>query len=211
MIIEFENLKGKSISLEGGEGSGKGTVKKGLENYFYKKNVLFTREPGGVAISEEIREILVDKKNVNISATTEMLLFAAARAQHLEEKVLPALECGKFVIFDRFVDSSYVYQGIGRGLGLEKVINVNNIATNGFLPNKTIILDIDPLIGLDRIMSNRQDEVNRLDLESIEFHQSVREGYLKLKEMFPDRISIVNANQTQEKVLEDVLREISSI
>ena len=209
----FNNLKGKSISIEGGEGSGKGTLIESLKEYLKDKGIkaMFTREPGGVPIAEKIREIIVDIDNTEMTSTTEMLLYASARAQHLEQKVMPILKAGNFVVFDRFVDSSYAYQGIARELGLKKVMLINEIATQGFLPDKTIILDIEPEIGLERINTNRRDEINRLDMETIEFHKKVREGYKQLKEIFPDRIVFVNANQDKEKVFQDVLKIIEEI
>ena len=210
LILKLKNsVSGKSLSIEGGEGSGKGTLIESLKLIFkhYNFNVLFTREPGGVKISEMIRDVIVDKSNTEMTPITEMLLYAASRNQHLEEKVFPALNQGKFVIFDRFVDSSYVYQGFSRGVGLETVILVNDIATKKFLPKKTIILDIDPKIGLSRINNNGR-ETNRLDLESIEFHEKIRVGYEKLQKLYPDRISIIDASKSPSEVLEDTLKII---
>ena len=139
-----------------------------------------------------------------MESLTEAMLYSAARAQLLREKIFPEINSGKTIIFDRFVDSSYVYQGYVRGLGVDKIIELNNFATEGFLPDMTFILDIDPKIGLARIHDNNR-ETNRLDDESLDFHYKVREGYLGLKEKFPNRIQIIDASQTPEKILEDIL------
>lgn len=201
------NLKGKTISFEGGEGAGKSTVIKLLVEYLSKNTdleIIQTREPGGSTIAEQIREVILDKKNTKMESLTEAMLYSAARAQLLREKIFPEINSGKTIIFDRFVDSSYVYQGYVRGLGVDKIIELNNFATEGFLPDMTFILDIDPKIGLARIHDNNR-ETNRLDDESLDFHYKVREGYLGLKEKFPNRIQIIDASQTPEKILEDIL------
>lgn len=200
-------LKGKSISFEGGEGSGKGTLIKNLELKFLKKEdipYVLTREPGGTETSEEIRNVILENE---MNAKTEALLFAAARSENLDKVVKPALS-NNLVIFDRYIDSSFVYQSYTRGLKFEDVYNINQFATDGFLPDLTIILDIDPIIGLKRIEEFRSDEVNRLDLEGIDFHLKVREGYLSLKEKYPERIFIVDADQTEEEVYNDVIKII---
>lgn len=208
----YENLRGKTISFEGGEGAGKGTLIRNLLEELKKSDldILQTREPGGVKISEQIREVIVNKENTSMCYETEALLYAAARAQLMNEVIFPAIKDQKTIILDRFVDSSYVYQGIARGLGVEKVIEINQFATKEFLPDKTIILDIEPELGLSRIFSNKR-ETNRLDMESIEFHKKIREGYHLLKEMFPDRIVLIDASKTPEEVLEDVLQVLREI
>ncbi len=208
----YENLRGKTISFEGGEGAGKGTLIRGLmkELKKYDLDILQTREPGGVKISEQIREVIVNKDNTSMCYETEALLYAAARAQLMNEVIFPARDNGKTIILDRFVDSSYVYQGVARGLGIEKVVEINKFATKDFLPDKTIILDIEPEIGLSRIFENNR-ETNRLDMESIEFHKKIREGYHLLSKMFPDRIVLVDASKSPEEVLEDVLKVLREI
>lgn len=194
------------ISLEGGEGSGKTTVLSHLETYFAKKGiaVMFTREPGGVRISEAIREIILNVDHTEMDARTEALLYASARRQHLAEKVLPAIEAGKWVVFDRFVDSSMVYQGYVRGIGIEEVYELNRFATEDFLPDLTLYLDVSPQVGLARVMETEGREVNRLDLEGIEFHEKVREGYHLLMKTFPERIVRIDADRTLEEVLSSV-------
>jgi dTMP kinase len=139
---------------------------------------------------------------------TEALLFAAARRQHLVEKVLPALDRGKIVIFDRFVDSSLVYQGYVRGIGIEAVYEINHFAIEGFLPDLTLYFDVDPKIGMARIESNPDREINKLDLEGLVFHEKVREGYIKLIDMYPKRIIKIDANQDLDSVLSATIKEV---
>ena len=198
------------ISIEGGEGAGKSTIIEKIADFFSEKHLDFiiTREPGGVRISEKIREIILEKTFTEMDPRTEALLFAAARRQHLVEKVLPALELGKIVIFDRFVDSSLVYQGYVRGIGVEEVYDINQFAIEGFLPDLTLYLDVDPSEGLKRISINPDREINKLDLEGLTFHQKVQEGYLKLFETYPERIVKIDANDSLENVLNAVIKEI---
>jgi len=194
------------ITVEGGEGSGKTTlaarIVQLLEAAGYR--AIATREPGGIDIAEEIRSLILDKRHTTMDGRTEALLYAAARRQHLVEKVIPALEQGCTVVCDRFVDSSLAYQGYARGIGVEEVWSINRFATNGMLPDLTLLLDAEPETGLGRIRENRHWEMNRLDLESIDFHRKVREGYLRIAEMFSDRIVVVNAERPEERVFADV-------
>lgn len=198
------------ITFEGGEGSGKSTVLKlvseSLKDKGYK--VICTREPGGIEIAEQIRNVILDKKNIKMDAKTEALLYAAARRQHLVEKVIPELKKGSIVLCDRFIDSSLTYQGYARGLGMEEVFSINQFAIEGYMPDLTLFLDVSPETGLTRIQKDAEREVNRLDLESIEFHSKVREGYHALLKQFPERIKIVNAEKDIETVLSDVLKEV---
>ncbi|PGZ94434.1 dTMP kinase [Bacillus pseudomycoides] len=203
-------MKGLFVTIEGPEGSGKSTLITKLLPYFEKKaqKVMATREPGGITISEEIRTILHKKEHTMMEARTEALLYAAARRQHLVEKVMPALEDSYIVICDRFIDSSLAYQGYARGLGVDKVFEINRFATEDCMPDITIYLDIDPEVGLARIRKDDNREVNRLDLESMEFHKRVHEGYLQLVDRFADRIVVVNADQPMEAVVEEVTKLI---
>ncbi|MBN2796431.1 MAG: dTMP kinase [Clostridia bacterium] len=200
--------KGFIISLEGGEGAGKTTILEKLVAWleYEKVDYLTTREPGGVRISEKIRELLLDKENTDMDPRTEALLFAAARRQHLVQKVLPALNENKVVIFDRYVDSSLVYQGYVRGISIDEVFKLNEFAIEGILPDVTLYFDLDPKIGLQRI-SDGDREVNRLDLEHFSFHEKVREGYLLLKDRF-DRFKVIDASQSIEGVFSQVKAEI---
>lgn len=205
-------MKGKFITLEGPDGSGKTTVSleivKKLKKMGYK--VLLTREPGGVDIAEQIRKVILDKNNIAMDSKTEALLYAAARRQHLVEKVLPALEEGYIVICDRFVDSSLAYQGVGRQLGIDKVYQMNLFAIEDIMPDKTIFFDIDYKLGLERIKSNKR-ESDRLDNASLDFHKKVYEGYLEICNKYPDRIVKIDANLNVESVVDLVLEEINKI
>lgn len=201
----------KFITFEGGEGSGKTTIIKMLVDEIKAKgiDVLVSREPGGSKISEEIRNVILNVNNKNMDYMTEALLYAAARRQHLKEIVWPGVDSGKLVICDRYLDSSLVYQGCARGLGIEKVYELNMNATDGYLPDLTLYLDVTPDVGLARIRDNNRD-VNRLDLEKKAFHEEVRNGYLKLCEMFPERIVKINAMGSIEEVYEEVRKAVFS-
>lgn len=202
--------KGYLISLEGGEGAGKTSVLEKLIALLDKKHIEYitTREPGGVSISEQIRNVILDKKNTEMDGRTEALLFAAARRQHLIQKVIPALESGKIVIMDRYVDSSLVYQGYVRGISIDEVFTLNQFAIEGLLPDLTLYFDLDPSIGLGRINKDKDREINRLDLESTKFHEQVREGYLKLVDKF-DRIEVIDAEKSPEDVFNQVIEVLS--
>ena len=190
--------KGYFITVEGGDGSGKSTQIKRLQESLEKKGyrVLLTREPGGTQISEKIREIILDSGNTEMSDMTETLLYAAARAQVVQQVIKPAVERGDIVICDRFVDSSMAYQAYGRGLG-DAVWDINQYAVDGCLPDLTILLRLDPQKGMDRIKDREQD---RIELSSSEFHRKVYEGYLALEERFPERIKGVDASQGIEEI-----------
>ena len=200
------------ITLEGPEGSGKTTavesaVKK-LQEMGYE--IVRTREPGGTPIAEQIRNVILDKANTNMDPRTEALLYAASRRQHLVEKVWPAIKEGKIVICDRYLDSSLAYQGGARGLGIDNVLNVNLFATENTWPDLTLLFDIKPEEGLKRIAANASREVNRLDLEKIEFHQKVRESFLLLASKYPERFIIIDASKSREEVAKDTLDAILS-
>ena len=193
------------ITLEGVEGSGKSTLIQYLKELIegIGKKVIVTREPGGIEISEQIRSVILDTENTKMDGRTEALLYAAARRQHLVERIIPALKEGNVVLCDRFIDSSLAYQGYARGLGIDEVLSINEFAIGSFMPNLTLYLDLDPQIGLSRIRKNKGREVNRLDLEEISFHLKVREGYEEVIKRFPDRIVRVDANQELDKVFLD--------
>lgn len=198
-------MEAKFITIEGCEGSGKTSIIKQICAYFDSEGIkyLSTREPGGSIISEQIRNVILNVENTKMDYMTEALLYAASRRQHLEEIVKPALREGKIVICDRYLDSSLAYQGYARGLGIEEVYNINMYATSGFLPDLTIYIDIPVELGLSRIKDNNRD-VNRLDLEKVSFHNKVREGYLKIAKMYPERIKVVDGNGTRDEVFERV-------
>ncbi len=199
-------MTGKLITFEGGEGAGKTTQVALLAEYLQKKGekVVVAREPGGVEIAEQIRKILLDKKNVKMYKITEALLYQAARAQVYHELVRPALERGEIVLMDRSRDSSVVYQGIVRGLGVALIEKLNDISTEELTPNLTFLLDVPVEIGLHR---KSDDEVNRLELEGKKFHEKVNKAYLKLHKLDGfGRIIKINAKNTVEKVFEQVVK-----
>ncbi len=202
--------KNKIISIEGGEGSGKSTVIHYIKTFLEERgaDVMITREPGGVDISEKIRAVILDCAHTSMDAKTEALLFAAARRQHLVEKVLPAVAEGKWVVFDRFVDSSLVYQGFVRGIGVDEVYQINQFAIESFLPDLTLYLDVEPEVGLKRISNNPNREINRLDRETTAFHKSVREGYLQLLKKYPERMVKIDASGALTSVFNQIRREI---
>lgn len=197
------------ITLEGGEGSGKSTLISKLKSHFESqgRDVIVTREPGGSQFAEELRQLIFKH---DIDALTEMLLFAAARRDHLNRVIKPALNDHKIVICDRFIDSSLVYQGMQSSEKdiYHKVEDINQLVSESHnLIDVTLLLDIDPKIGLERISTNNRD-TNSYDERSIDFHQSVREGYLKLAKQYPDRIKIINANQSKDCILEESLNHL---
>lgn len=198
------------ITLEGPEGSGKTTAVETAVNKLIEMGyqIVRTREPGGTPIAEQIRNVILDKSNTAMDPRTEALLYAASRRQHLVEKVWPALKEGKIVICDRYLDSSLAYQGGARGLGVDNILNINLFATENTWPDLTLLFDIEPEIGLQRIAKNANREVNRLDLEKIEFHNKVRQTFLDLSKRYPDRYVVIDASQSREKVAEDTLQAI---
>ena len=200
------------ITIEGPEGSGKttavDTAVKELEKMGYQ--IVRTREPGGTPIAEQIRNVILDKNNTAMDQRTEALLYAASRRQHLVEKVWPALKEGKIVICDRYLDSSLAYQGGARGLGVDNILQVNSFATEGTFPDLTLLFDIDPQLGLARIAANANREVNRLDLEKIDFHNKVRNTFLELAKRYPERFVVIDASQSREEVAKKTLEVMLS-
>lgn len=205
-------MKGLFITIEGPEGSGKTTVAKKISVQLANDGypAFYTREPGGVEIAEKIRDIILDVKNTKLDSRCEALLYAASRRQHLVEKVEPALAAGKVIICDRFLDSSLAYQGYARGLGIDEVFQVNMFAINNRLPDLTVLLDIDPEVGLERIAKGRKEEMNRLDLEGLNFHKLVHQGYEIIKNKYPDRFTIINGNNNPDQVFADVYHVIKN-
>lgn len=208
-----QKARGIFITLEGGEGSGKTTVLQQLAISLNEWGVscITTREPGGIDIAEQIRTLILAPSNTAMDSRTEALLYAAARRQHLVEKVLPALKQGSVVLCDRFIDSSLAYQGYARGLGIEEVLAINSFAISGQMPDVTFYMDIEPEVGLARIASGQGREINRLDLEGIDFHRKVREGYLKVANLYPERIKIIDASVSKDEVAEAIKREIIAV
>ncbi|MBP2078554.1 dTMP kinase [Oceanobacillus polygoni] len=203
-------MSGFFITFEGGEGAGKTTILQAIATRLTDRgyDVITTREPGGIKISEKIRDIIHDPDHTEMEERTEALLYAAARRQHLVEKVLPALEQGKIILCDRFIDSSLAYQGYARGLGIDEVLSINQFVIGDCMPDLTLFFDITPKKGLERIAANKDRERNRLDLENLGFHEMVYEGYQILKDKFPNRIQTIDADQSMDLVERAVLDRI---
>jgi dTMP kinase len=199
--------QGLFITVEGPEGAGKSTILKKMADELTEKGhkIMLTREPGGISIAEEIREVILNPKNTAMDERTEALLYAAARRQHLAEKVIPALENGYTVLCDRFLDSSLAYQGHARGIGMDEVYSINKFAIEDTMPDITLYFDVEPEVGLGRINKHEGREVNRLDLEAVDFHERVREGYFILLDKFPDRIKTIDASKSFDEVYENAL------
>jgi dTMP kinase len=192
--------KGLFISFEGIEGTGKTTQTKWLSDRLSTEGyeVVLTQEPGGTVISNRIREILLLPEHKGMSYMTELLLYNAARVQHLSEKILPAVNEGKIVITDRFTDSTIAYQGYARGIDLSLITSLDMTATGGIRPDLTILFDLDVETGLKR---NRGiNKIDRFELENVEFHKKVREGYLRIAEQEPRRVSVVDASRPPDEV-----------
>lgn len=204
-------MSGIFITFEGPDGSGKSTVMEELSNYLRNSNIkyLFSREPGGTEIGEDIRNIILDNKNTNMSPRTEALLYAASRSQHVFEKIEPALKEGKVVLCERFVLSSLVYQGIGRGLGVEEVKAINDFGTNGLKPDLVLFFDIDPVVSLNRKKDG--NKIDRLEMEGVEFHRKVYNGYLQLLKKYPGNTIIVDANKSKDEVFNQVISNVEHI
>ncbi|EIA19396.1 dTMP kinase [Listeria fleischmannii] len=201
---------GLFITLEGPDGSGKTTTMRLLEEKMRQSGIDFikTREPGGSPISEKVREIVLGIGNEEMDPRTEALLIAGARRQHVVEKIRPALQAGKTVLCDRFIDSSLAYQGAGRGIGIEEVLNINLFAVGETLPDMTFYLDVDAATGLERIAASRGREINRLDKEDISFHDKVQKGYEEIMAMFPSRFKRIDANRTPDEITDEILKLI---
>ena len=207
-------MKGLFITFEGTDGSGKTSVIKKIIEELTKEGikVVSTREPGGVKISEEIRDIIHDVANTEMDPVCEAMLYAASRRQHLIEKIKPMLEKGYVVICDRYIDSSLAYQGYARNIGIDIVKNINHFAIDGFYPDLTIYLDVRPEVGIKRIYEHTQThELNRLDKESIEFHKRVYEGYKIVSDVYKERIKTVNGENDKDTVFNDAYKLIKEI
>lgn len=197
--------KGLFITFEGNDGSGKTTISKKVYEALLEKSypVIYTREPGGIEIAEKIRTIILDPNHTAMDARCEALLYAASRRQHLIEKVLPALETGKIVLCDRFIDSSLAYQGIGRGIGIDEVLKINQFAIESYMPDATFFLRVSLVTGMQRV--NARGNLDRMDLEANDFHCRVSEGYEKVKEMFAERMIEIDAEADIETVFRETL------
>ena len=201
--------KGIFISIEGPDGSGKSTQIENIKQFFKDKNmdIVFTREPGGTAIGERIRTIILDNNCSEMDYMTEAMLYAAARAQHVSQIIKPALAEGKIVVCDRFVDSSIAYQGYGRRLG-EAVAVINSYAVAGCMPDVTFLMKIDPAVGKNRICKEQQD---RLESEKEAFHNEVFKGYLELEKENPHRIFGIDASRSIEDIKKDIYSKLEGV
>ena len=195
--------KGLFITFEGADGSGKSTQLKMTADFFQKKGyeVVSTRDPGGTPLGVKIREILLHHEG-KIADKCELFLYLADRAQHVDQKIIPALNEGKVVLCDRYIDSSVAYQGYARGLDKEEIIMLNNIVTKSYLPDLTFVFDVSTDVAQTRVGTTK----DRLESEAKEFHQKVRFGFLELAKQFPDRIKVIDANQEIENVYFDVIK-----
>ena len=207
-----KKYSGFFISIEGGDGVGKTTAIKSLEEKLNKNNIKYylTREPGGSKISESIRNIILDKNNIEEDPKTEALLYAASRRQHLVEIVLPKLKKGELVITDRYIDSSLAYQGYARGIGIKEVLSINTFAIDSYFPDLTFFLDLSPEEGLKRISKNNRVE-DRLDKEKDSFHKKVYEGYKQVIKKYKNRFVIVDASKTPDEISEFMFNKIKEI
>ncbi len=204
MDIMTNKQTGKFITIEGTEGVGKSTNIAFIKAWFEAKNIslLHTREPGGTPLAEEIRELLLSKRDEQVDAKSELLLMYAARAQHVSQKIKPALEQGQWVLCDRFSDASFAYQGAGRALGLDKLVALDQWVLEGFKPDLTILLDLPVEVGLSR--AQERGPIDRFEEEKVEFFEQVRNGYLQIAQQEPERVKIVDARGSLEEVQQQI-------
>lgn len=198
------------ITFEGGEGSGKTTLIKRLELYLreQRRDVIQTREPGGSPLAEDIRKVILNKKNTGLTATAEALLYAASRNQHINDTIRPNVKEGRIVICDRYLDSSLVYQGVARNLGLSYIKKINNFMRKKDMPAITFLLDIEPRLGLERVSTRA--EINRLDLETEQFHEMVRTAYLLLATKNKKRFIVLDASKSEEELFIEMIDKLKN-
>ncbi|QTL35102.1 dTMP kinase [Pseudoalteromonas viridis] len=204
--------KGFMLVCDGSNGAGKTTVIQGIADYLEQQgyDVVLTREPGGTPIGEKVRSVILDPSTPEMGSMTELMLFGAARAQHVEEKIRPALEVGKVVISDRFDAATFSFQHYARGIDLETITTINELALGGFKPDMNLILDLDPQLGLQRV-SQRGEGLDRLEDEKMEFLHRAREGYLAQAKADPARFSVIDASQDKQSVLSDCLKVVDAV
>lgn len=198
------------ITFEGPDGAGKSTIIKLVHEQLLQDgfNIVLTREPGGTPIAEKIRDIILDNSNQALDARTEALLYAASRRQHLVEKIWPALKEGKIVLCDRFLDSSLAYQGGGRNLGVENVLNINLFATENTYPDLTLFFDVSPEVGLARVSKDKKRVADRLDNENENFHDKVYKTFKEIVEQNKNRIVVIDASKSIDEVVETTYKII---
>lgn len=210
-------FKGIFITFEGPDGAGK-TTQLGLLSQYIKQQlhlpVLVTREPGGTAISDKIRQILLDPENQAMMEETEILLYAASRAQHVKEKIIPALQQGTIVLCDRFVDASIAYQGFGLGISSNKVAEINRFATRGLQPDRTYLLDLAPEVSRERLLNRQQDEfaanLDRIEQKGLEYHRRVRSGFKAIADAASHRIKVIDADRTELDIQREIQKDFVS-
>jgi dTMP kinase len=202
---------GKFITIEGGEGAGKSTNIDFINNFLQQHDieVVLTREPGGTPLAERIRKILLDKSETGMSSDTELLLMFAARAQHLSEVIIPAINHGKWVVCDRFTDATYAYQGGGRGIDTDRIAVLENWVQGGLRPDMTIILDLSVEVGLSR--ANNRSEPDRFEQEDVDFFNRVRNAYLQRASASPDRYAVIDAEPELETVQQNLLKILEKL
>jgi dTMP kinase len=204
--------KGFMLVCDGSNGAGKTTVIQGIADYLEQQgfDVVLTREPGGTPIGEKIRTVILDPSTPEMGSVTELMLFGAARAQHVEEKILPALAAGKVVISDRFDAATFSFQHYARGIDLKTITTINELALGGFKPDMNIILDLDPELGLTRV-NQRGEGLDRMEDEKMEFLHRARQGYLVQAKAEPARFSVIDASQDKQTVLNACLKVVDSL
>lgn len=204
-------MKGKFLTLEGGEGCGKTTNLAFMVDYLEQKGIeiVQTREPGGTEISEKIRAILLDKNNTDLQSDTELLLMFAARSQHIQQKILPALTQGKWVLSDRFTDSTFAYQGAGRGIDVTKIEQLENWVQGDFRPDKTFILDLPVEVGIQRAAARA--ELDRFEREKIEFFKKVRSGFIQRAQQKPSIYSVIDASVDLPLVQQQIAEQLDNL
>ena len=202
--------KGKFITVEGTEGVGKTTNIQRITEWLDERGIAYisTREPGGTVLGEKIRDLLLDKDNTGMAASAELLLMFAARAQHLEEKIIPALAAGTWVLCDRFTDATYAYQGFGRGLNCEHIKQLEKLVQGDLHPDFTLILDIDPELGMSRVRA--RGELDRFESEALEFFDRVRAGYRERANDNPSRYCLVDASSPLTVVQEHIVEALNA-
>ncbi len=199
---------GRLITLEGGEGCGKTTNLTFVADFLrdHGQQVVVTREPGGTPFAEKIRDLLLAKGDERVAEDTELLLMFAARVQHLQQKILPALAAGQWVVCSRFVDSTYAYQGYGRGVKLDRIAAIERAVMPDFQPDLTVLLDLPVKVGMAR--ARARAELDRIEQEDLSFFEAVRQGLLQRAQQYPDRVSVINADQTLPEVQEAIAQRL---
>ncbi|MVP02155.1 dTMP kinase [Paenibacillus lutrae] len=210
-------MKDIFLTFEGPDGSGKTTQLRRLADSLSKLgyDIVVTREPGGTSVSDKIRSLILDPEHTEMKDQTEVLLYAASRAQHVRELIIPALEANRIVLCDRFVDASIAYQAHGLGLDVEQVAAINTFATGGLKPTRTYLLDVPVETSLQRLYSRAQaiggEALDRIELKGETYHSRVRDGFMTLLEENPDRIRLINANRSEDEIAADILRDCNEL